>query len=629
MVATADTDSVHDIELQHADTNGSQPSTTRLSTSSTLSEALSRADTTRSSITAFAKGLARHVPDMRMFAPSEQAVKIKKESQMQNSRNVEDHKLNSSLPLALESKVLKGTTQESPVALEEPSNRLSTGNTELQSSTKGSLRDRRKVKLDLSLPPEISELPTRIRATPAALSSFIITPSRPRSPQTPWIRSEPAWELHKFPKSAPIMEENPLQRDGDKLDSAGLLPGTDKISSSQSPNHKRPHFKVRNRFYINRPRLKRSRSGRSGTSDSTTARTPDDAQSTIDSQALQEHLAQTTIELQQLSRNAISTRSRRWRFKASSDEALRTPESNSHFSINPFKRSNRVSDQIDEKDNKSHLMNPSRPWFRKHSANSHASPSSPLDHVLIPPVFIPPGVHRVLTPPHFDDHGEVKGKLADFFFDIHGSGGQIRKPKTSPGGFWDSDALLMSLTPGIDPNEEDEEEGPEGRAAHVQTPMPANFGVAGIPRMGLPTPMFEQDSWTRIQFGGETADEHAHKMLTLQEDEERRKFEWLIPEHLPNSPICPLHSAYRGPYKGVCYWHGSRKSGILSGAKEKYIRKLDDNNAGTHEESWGSGEESSTKQYRTRRGSRGWAVGKFDIPMQEIKKRRLASLSSP
>ncbi|KAH7350258.1 hypothetical protein BKA66DRAFT_541530 [Pyrenochaeta sp. MPI-SDFR-AT-0127] len=630
-----DVDSVHEIKLQHANTNESQPSNAQLSTSSTLSESPS---TRRSSIAAFAKGLARRIPDMRMFVPPEPAVTSKHELEKRGSQVVgsvkecrKNHKSSHSLPSAMKSRGAILNSPKPSAVTDQPSSRHKIDALATQSAAKGSLRDRRKVKLDISMPAEIYNLPNRGRSPAIALNSFMITPSRPRSPQTPWVRSEPAWELHRSPKSAPIMEEISMDYNFARETNPGITSQdrvTDKAFSSQSPKNGRPTPKVRDRCYKARPRFKRSRSGRSGTSESTVGQSLDDTQSPTDSQALQDHLNQTSVELQQLSHNTNATRSRRWRFKASSDEALLTPESpNRRFSINLFKRSSRIPDKAGEKNNTHHPMYSNLPWVGQDSSSHGLHVSSPLVHIPVPPAFVPPGVHRVPTPPIFDTHGEVKGKLANFFFDVHGPGTPMRKPKTSPGGFWDSDALLMSMTTGIDTNE-DEDEGPEGRAPYVSTPTSADFATTGTSRLMAgpsrhlrvkgqtpeqsPNPILGQDSWLAIHHDNNAANQRALTIVTLKEDEEEeRRFEWLIPEHLPNSPICPLHPIYRGPYKGVCYWHGRGKSNgkSSSGPKGKPIGGTDADHSGDH-------------------GMR-WKAGVFDIPLQELKKRRLVSLSSP
>jgi hypothetical protein len=40
------------------------------------------------------------------------------------------------------------------------------------------------------------------------------------------------------------------------------------------------------------------------------------------------------------------------------------------------------------------------------------------------------------------------------------------------------------------------------------------------------------------------------------EDEDERAFALQVPEHLPNSPLCPLHPKHPSPGKGICVLHG-------------------------------------------------------------------------
>tara|TARA_R110002003_G_scaffold132_11_gene12463 strand:+ start:29662 stop:30441 length:780 start_codon:yes stop_codon:yes gene_type:complete len=258
----------------------------------------------------------------------------------------------------------------------------------------------------------------------------------------------------------------------------------------------------------------------------------------------------------------------------------------------------------------------------------------------------------------FDSNGDVKGKLADFFFD-QGTGIMGKRPKASPGGHWDSDALLMSyLSSDMNLDEEDEDEGPEGpltpnpavRAFTVEgnpsydTPglvtAPGSYldakNVQPIQRPGRdPSSPDVQDVWFRIQ-RDETPEERQLTAAALRELDERRKFEWIVPEHLPNSPLCPLHAKYQGYSKGRCYWHGRRKSsgsrsrtsgehegGIYETAKrDKRRRRLAELQRS-----------SARVEYPTvRRGSRGWEVSSSGATAKQReaeRKRRLASLSSP
>jgi hypothetical protein len=245
----------------------------------------------------------------------------------------------------------------------------------------------------------------------------------------------------------------------------------------------------------------------------------------------------------------------------------------------------------------------------------------------------------------------VKGKLANFFFDAQGGGAMnVRtKIKPSPGGYWDSDALLMSLSSDIDNHEDnDEDEGPEGpRSDFVHTPVDFEpNGTPGLtaivsnvqgnsssylsvkppasPSLAATSPMLGHDGWYRIHQSHfpDTPDERTLTALARQEEEERRKFEWLVPEHLPDSPLCPLHAKYRGPSAGLCYWHGRR-----SGNK---IRKGEYGRAGVKaakKSISGDGGHSKDDYHAGDVGVVG-TLGLAGTPTREVKKRRLISLSS-
>ena len=134
----------------------------------------------------------------------------------------------------------------------------------------------------------------------------------------------------------------------------------------------------------------------------------------------------------------------------------------------------------------------------------------------------------------------------------------------------------MSMPTDIDLTINEEDEGPEGHPSPAplsQSPVIHQPGLVGSPgfRAGpggyfsvgtphhTPTPG-TQDSWFRMHYIDRTPDV-GPTVAALHEADERRKFEGLIPEHLPNSPLCPLHPKYVGPSKGLCYWHGRKSNG--------------------------------------------------------------------
>lgn len=643
--ANEDADSIQNARLREADTWGVQLPVANAARSSTSSDSLSRTDTTRSSIAGSAQSMVRRIPDMRMFTPPEQvteqgSVHKRRDSLggifLANARgNKQERKLSFILP-----QTLKQTSESKK--LEEPS--AATSQLKIKSekvpcgqrTPGGSLRDRRKVKLDLALPVDRIE----------ELSS--ITPSRPRSPKTPWIRDEPPkWHHETLSKTAPILEEGYMgiiDTGNEPTVPTGLLPGNDIIYSSQSPGIERSTQKARDRCYLSRPRFRRSRSGRSGTSESTLAQTPDSNWVSDQGKARQEQHARTELELRQLGQTSKSTHGRRCRWTRpwnsetrSSDEMLQSPlPTGRRLSLNPFKRSARISDQnTTKKDDRQ--SPPLRFWWaRKHSITDEPPPM-PLSNMPVPPAFVPPGLNRVPTPTSFDPNGDIKGKLADFFFD-HGTGVGRRKPKTGIPGHWDSDALLMSyLSPDKGADDDGSDEGPEG----PQTPAGAvhSFHIDQDPSHGTPSLVMtpggiqgniwgyeaespgSQDAWFRNQQNESSLDDSAITALALREEDERRKFEWLIPEHLPNSVLCPLHPSYNGYSKGVCYWHVRKKS------KEGSKSEKGEGSSIGHRQAEGWNGHKSTKP-ATQRGSIGRGVGKVG-PTRLVKKRRLESLWGP
>ncbi|KAF2850437.1 hypothetical protein T440DRAFT_555005 [Plenodomus tracheiphilus IPT5] len=185
-----DADNIQNLQLQHANTGDSRlQSASRSSTSG-----MSRADTRRSSIAVFAKGLVSRVPDMRMFTPQKpadgQGTSRRRPSQdgtwtrtqkmdrdlsfapLPSTKTKQSYAADPSLPTTGRGAPIATTPKKLP----------------LERTVRSGLRDRRKVKLDLPLPAGVSNIPPRSRS-PGVLPSSL-TPSRPRSPKTPWVRKE-------------------------------------------------------------------------------------------------------------------------------------------------------------------------------------------------------------------------------------------------------------------------------------------------------------------------------------------------------------------------------------------------------------------------------------------------------
>ncbi|KAF2662392.1 hypothetical protein K491DRAFT_772971 [Lophiostoma macrostomum CBS 122681] len=221
----------------------------------------------------------------------------------------------------------------------------------------------------------------------------------------------------------------------------------------------------------------------------------------------------------------------------------------------------------------------SLPRFGKPSSTKTSRKPKPksIASIPVPPTFIPPEVQRVPTPPIFQPNGEVKGKLADFYFDQAGTGmldmGNRQRPSkpspSLPAGTWDSDALLMSQKSEITPPDSDshDRDSPT-RLSAMPSPSfsitPADYAKSSstgyvytqFPRPSLPHPRSAPlllggpstpPDFFRVQMG---QDDNVEELQIS--DEERAKLEWVLAEHLPNSPLCPLHVKYHGINVETC-----------------------------------------------------------------------------
>lgn len=166
----------------------------------------------------------------------------------------------------------------------------------------------------------------------------------------------------------------------------------------------------------------------------------------------------------------------------------------------------------------------------------------------MPMEFVPPGLTRVNTPPRLSASRAAQGQTSGFFFsgpslDDNEDGEKLQShARTHHGtssGFWDSDAVLMSVN--VD---EDEWNEPQSLAP-LQTPDP------------------ERD-WFRVRMDQMLASEESTKTEGIVDiaagGDGGPAFVWHVPEHLPGSPLCPLSPKHKSGGKGICVYHGRRKT---------------------------------------------------------------------
>lgn len=529
------------------DNGSSRPSPKLPSASASPTGTMSRSDTDQSSSSGIVRGAKNHVPDMRMFLPEEKKPRGDEESSSHGGRR--------------KSKVGRYTKSDSHATRNDTQSQRRTPNATATASEKPSLppkstlKDRRKLAqseaMKLTLPLELPDLPSRNRMALSELNSIV--PPRPRSPKTPWIHDRtPEWHT-SGPATAPatIFED-------DNYAGSVLLPGNDTIISSQTPQTEKPLGGARHQHSVSRMRFRRATSS-TRTSESSPRHSPTtlpiNSPSATSTQAQQSHPPEALQEL--------GKRSRRWRWSGprSSSDLAATPSPASPaspdkplFSISHILKSKRSGQSGVTNRDSTNMFG----WRRKQSIPVRPDDSlATVVNMPVPPAFIPPGLQRVPTPPMLDANGEVKGKLADFFFELQGERRRPKAPHTS-GGVWDSDVLLMSQQSNISSPSDPSDESPQGANDTSPASNAPNSPNKATSPSSIPILISPPRPLSRIATDATT--NHAN---------EKAKLEWVIPEHLPNSPLCPLHVKYRGPSKGACVYHGRRGSSGVTYAQEE------------------------------------------------------------
>lgn len=136
-----------------------------------------------------------------------------------------------------------------------------------------------------------------------------------------------------------------------------------------------------------------------------------------------------------------------------------------------------------------------------------------------------PGLRRIATPPM----GSRSGKLHGFFFDF--------KP----------------------PETEEETRG----GLSVSPPSPRGEDSLYTPGSAVTSATRRAErEWFRVRMD---------QIMAEDEDEDPVSFKYDVPEHLPGSPLCPLSPKHKSGGKGVCIYHGRRKTQTERQLVEAYL----------------------------------------------------------
>lgn len=455
------------------------------------------------------------------------------------------------------------------------------------------LKDRRGMAqneaIRLTLPMQLPDLPQRTRSPfgiPDTVQMAEFASPRRHSPKTPWVRDKPPNWLEQD-RPSPVRPNIVVQPPPDETQVNTRRSGEDARSNDPAPPA-RPPAKLRRSLPKLRPLFTR---GQLYLRNSVPA----------DSVDAKSQAASATLR----SASTPNTNSNRWPNTDLQSPASLLPAGSPSPQLSPHRAvSPRLTRMFKEPPGNTPgiaLTAASTPTLALATAKPQPSSTrfkkQSLATMPAPPTFIPPEVHRVPTPPIFAENGEVRGKLAGFFFDP----GTIMMdmpitghPKTSaapPTGNWDSDAVLMSQDSGITPSDSDshERDSPTRLSAlptprfsdrspiaadyatmsatgYVYTPFPrANTDESlrppSVAESGGSHPDFfrlamdRDDSPSKVKKSPEVglgvgldADGNERELT----DKERAKLEWILAEHLPNSPLCPIHWKYRGSLDPIC-----------------------------------------------------------------------------
>ncbi|KAF2019435.1 hypothetical protein BU24DRAFT_459108 [Aaosphaeria arxii CBS 175.79] len=517
-----------------------------MSSTSGSSDDVSRKDTTRSSTSSIARGLRRTNPDMRMFDQAKEANDSRKR---RNSESTDEHprpqtKLayvppNFNSPPV--SEVLHGVEKASQ-QIQHTEEHVKKVN--ITSPTQRGIKDRRNLlpteAQKLTLPMELSSLPGRCMPAAALVNLKDLSHPRPQSPS-----------VHKVPLTCAAASSD---------SSPGFLPFTvttissgssishDGMPSPQSPQSPQAR-RTKDLRYTSRSLFGRNRNG-----------TNDNSQPKANQTSLPSPISPNTTAMEEAQQIAKNTR-RRWGGSKSFNTEPLTPDSPSpdsssqRFSLSRF-LNGRKHKRSSSGTSPAHTVCSDEPSIRGSTSFPQEAFLESLAHLSCPPDFVPPGLQRVPTPnPNNKDRD---AKPNDFSFDSMGNL-KANHSSTARREEWDSDALLLSAiryhAPFSDVSFTDSSYRPSPRSK---------------PRSDSPVPMVDQDDWFRVQYGYEDS---MYCNEQLFSPEARAKHEWVLPEHLPTSPLCPLHVKYKGANKGVCVYHGIEEDQVTG--SEKKMKTMD------------------------------------------------------
>ncbi|KAF2805653.1 uncharacterized protein BDZ99DRAFT_109045 [Mytilinidion resinicola] len=499
---------------------------------------LSRQSTSASSISTMARGIVKGIPDLRMFPDTGDEIKPALKKKRTFSIFSSKKEIPDTMTLRKE--------KETPDKLKNVKN-------DAEPPSKGSVKDRRNLDehgkaLKMAMPSVMPDLPPRSRS-PISSQTFVGAVCRPRSPKTPFpVDIEPSHYLApgitSIPESVRIVTPN----EDIVRNMYHQKPPTDSPSSTRG-NVRRPgHFRTAsNRSSdpsVGSPEPSRKYPLRGWLGQSPSAKGPETGGAETDRF---DEAAGAESKQREDSKTSLGSV---FKFPLSlvSGSKVGSPlnQPKPENLTKPIKRAS-ISNAVAA--GYKHSPVTIRRLFSR-SDRSAQGPKTPpslstpvsVDREFNPFKFSPPEAVRIPTPPPSFD--TVKFDTGDLFYDTQ----RRAAPKdiSKQGGVWDSDTLLMSQARIFDTS------GSEGDSPNEGPPQSSN-----TPPLNASQPA----EWFRVQALDEGENDTGNSgRLEMGVEVTREEFDWIVPDHLPGSPLCPLSPKHQSGGMGICVYHGRNKT---------------------------------------------------------------------
>lgn len=128
--------------------------------------------------------------------------------------------------------------------------------------------------------------------------------------------------------------------------------------------------------------------------------------------------------------------------------------------------------------------------------------------------------------------------------------------------------LFFDLSPPVTDNDKSEA---EAHLTHINDESP--MAKSKSSERTSPAPEWWEANAAHADQGYTKSTNSAAKMMKMKANMRASEFKPNLPEHLPNSPLCPKNLMHKSGRIGICVYHGRRRSlGFENVSKSQYRR---------------------------------------------------------